>query len=58
MGRKKTVVHHTPSDLTARGDWHIISGSDNEDEDSPIAVKMEIPATWPYIVKARQNLAL
>jgi len=30
MGQKNAVVHHTPGDLTARGDGHIISASDNE----------------------------
>ena len=36
MGQKKAMVHHTPDDLTARGDGHIIIASDNDDEDSPI----------------------
>jgi len=30
-------IKDTAADLTARGDGHIISASDNEDEDSPIA---------------------
>ena len=37
MGQKKTVVRHTPGDLTARGDGHIISASADEDEDALIA---------------------